>query len=268
MQHPVTEYVAVTPRMAEEWLKANTGNRRISEAVVEAYAQDMRAGAWKLTHQGIGFDTNGRLVDGQHRLTAILKAGFPVMMAVTRGLSVSAQEVVDAQKPRSVADQLGLVDGLPSANKYAGAARVIAEIDAGKVIDKYTLAGTRAILSAYKEKLTTLLAIVKNSPFDSVLITGSLAFCMAADEPQIKRFAKQIRDGEGLKRTDPAYLIREYVLRQGCRNRRPTIALVVRGAYDFLHGESQTHYRVTDLADPESKLMARVYDFFRLANKT
>jgi hypothetical protein len=268
MPHPVTEYVAVTPKMAEEWLKANTSNRRISEIVVEAYARDMRAGAWKLTHQGIGFDTSGRLLDGQHRLHAILKAGFPVMMAVTRGLSASAQEVVDAQKPRSVADQLGLIDGLPSANKYAGACRVIAEIEAGKVIDKYTLAGTRAILATYKEKITNLLGIVKNSPFDSVLVTGSLAFCMAADESRIRIFAKQIRDGEGLKRTDPAYLIREYVLKQGCRNRRPTIALVVRGAYDFLHGEAQTHYRVTDLADPESKTMAKIYDFFRLANRT
>lgn len=265
---PNTDFVSITPAIATEWLKSNTSNRRISEPVVEAYAADMRAGAWKLTHQGIAFDTAGKLLDGQHRLHAIIKAGFPVTLAVTRGLSPSAQEVVDAQKPRSIADQLHLVDGLPNANKYAGACRVIAEIDAGKSIDKSTLNGVRRILADYQSDITDMLKAMRGTQFDSVTIVGPLAYCMAADREKIKVLAAQIRNGEGLKRTDPAYQIREWVQKYGCRMRREVIAVVLRGAYAHLHGESLNHFRAADLADKGSGIMEKVIEFFQVANRT
>jgi len=34
------------------------------------FAEAMRRGEWMVTHQGIAFDTQGVLVDGQHRLAA------------------------------------------------------------------------------------------------------------------------------------------------------------------------------------------------------
>ena len=60
----------VTPEMAREWLTHNTHNRPVSRQYVEKYARDMRAGRWHYTNQGIGFDVNGVMTDGQHRLLA------------------------------------------------------------------------------------------------------------------------------------------------------------------------------------------------------
>lgn len=265
---PFTEYVSITPQLAVEWLKSNTGNRRLSEPVVEAYASDMRAGAWKLTHQGIAFDASGRLIDGQHRLQAIVKAGFPVTMAVTRGLSASAQEVVDALKPRSISDQLGLVDKLPNANKYAAACRIITEIEAGKHVDKTTLNGVRVVLSKYREPIGEMIKAMRGTEFESASIVGTLAYCAAADGERVKLLASQIRTGESLHKHDPAYQIREWVRKYGCRDRYHAVSVVMRGAYAHIHGEQIDHFRAADLVDRSSKLMVKVIEFFQMANRT
>ena len=71
--------IQVTPRMAETWLKQNTlegkGNRKFRKAHARTIAEEMRRGEWKLTHQGIAFGMSGRLLDGQHRLSAIVESG-------------------------------------------------------------------------------------------------------------------------------------------------------------------------------------------------
>lgn len=265
---PSTEFINVTPAVAQEWLKLNKNNRRISQSVIDAYASDMRAGAWRLTHQGIAFAADGTLIDGQHRLHAIVKAGFPVMMSVTRGLSTAAQEVVDAQKPRSVADQLSLIDGLPSANKYAGACRVIAEIDQGRQVDKYTLNGIREILAKHRQNIADIRKQMHGTEFDSVVVVGPLAYALAADRSRIMQLATQISGGEGLKRTDPGYQVREYIMRNGCRDRRAIIGVVLRGAYAHLHNEPIDHLKAAMLVDPTSPIMRKITEFFRLANRT
>lgn len=80
----VSNVVTVTPEMAREFLGHNIKtNRRKSKETINRYARIMRAGGWNLTHQGIAFDTEGSLIDGQHRLEAIIAANVPVQMMVT-----------------------------------------------------------------------------------------------------------------------------------------------------------------------------------------
>ena len=45
----------------------------------------IKNGEFTLTHQGIAFDEDGNLIDGQHRLHAIIKAGIAVKMEVSSG---------------------------------------------------------------------------------------------------------------------------------------------------------------------------------------
>ena len=76
-----TQAKNITPKMAAEMLERHLNpenQRRQSQSVVESYARAMRAGQWLLTHQGIAIDTNGELVDGQHRLSAIVASGATV----------------------------------------------------------------------------------------------------------------------------------------------------------------------------------------------
>lgn len=64
----------VTPDIAKQWLKQNTNNRKIKEAVVDAYAKDMLNGKWTINNDSITFDKNGILTNGQHRLMAVIKS--------------------------------------------------------------------------------------------------------------------------------------------------------------------------------------------------
>ena len=69
-----TEVVLVTPLLAKKWLERNTDNRDIRPSVVTGLAESITRGEWVLSHQGIAFAKSGRLLDGQHRLLAIVEA--------------------------------------------------------------------------------------------------------------------------------------------------------------------------------------------------
>jgi hypothetical protein len=85
----------VSPAMALAMLAGNVGNRQIRRAVVAQMAQDMRNGAWVLTHQGVAFAPDGRLLDGQHRLHAVVAAGVSVPMTVARNVPPDTFALMD-----------------------------------------------------------------------------------------------------------------------------------------------------------------------------
>lgn len=122
----VSEVVIITPQMAADWLRdANKGNRKLNEAHARRLADQISAGQYLLTHQGIAFDRDGRLVDGQHRLRAIVLAGQPVQMLVTRGLQARAFLAVDSGAIRTAGHTLGIA-GHKNASRIAGIARTLA----------------------------------------------------------------------------------------------------------------------------------------------
>lgn len=116
------QILLVTPSMAEAWLKLNVGNRRSRRWWAEALAAAMRRGEWKATHQGIAFATSGKLIDGQHRLMAILKSGISQSMLVVHDVPDEAFSVMDIGVKRSISDTTGL------SKKTAEACRLAATI--------------------------------------------------------------------------------------------------------------------------------------------
>lgn len=121
-----SEVVKVTPEMAALWLERNGGNRSVSAARVEFYAKQMRAGEWKLTHQGIAFDRSGDLVDGQHRLWAVIESGVAVKMLVSHGLSRDDMIAIDGGRPRSAKDAFQLLGDDCSTRSIATARLMLA----------------------------------------------------------------------------------------------------------------------------------------------
>lgn len=97
---------AVTPEQAEKWLSKNVANRTVRPARVREYATAMTEGRWLYTADPIRFDEDGRLIDGQHRLMAVVKAGIPVELHIVRGLAREAQDAVDTGAARTASDQL------------------------------------------------------------------------------------------------------------------------------------------------------------------
>lgn len=114
----------ITPSKAEELLAANTTNRPLSRSTVRAFAEAMRRGDWLVTHQGIAFDTNGVLVDGQHRLAAVIEADVPVEMTVFTDVEPNTFDVLDTGKRRNAADVLA-IEGEKSSIMLAAMVRTV-----------------------------------------------------------------------------------------------------------------------------------------------
>lgn len=99
----------ITPEMARHYLTKNTNNfRKVKNRVVMQYANDMKAGKWVLNGEGIMFSKDGSLINGQHRLKAIIQSGCTVPMMIIEGIEGNAKDVVfDLGFKRSVANYLG-----------------------------------------------------------------------------------------------------------------------------------------------------------------
>lgn len=107
--HPTVELTIVHPDQALGWLEsANTNNRKVSYRYVQRLARDMTEGRWRLTHAGIAFSPEGTLLDGQHRLWAIVTANVPIRLFVWRNVDPQAMMAIDSGKARSMADILNI----------------------------------------------------------------------------------------------------------------------------------------------------------------
>ena len=96
----------VTPKMAQEFLKLNTKNRKPDHHRVKEYARDMIRGDWNEDNDDpITINKFNVLENGQHRLMAVVKANKPIRFLVVTG-GEPAGETYDRGRPRSVNDSL------------------------------------------------------------------------------------------------------------------------------------------------------------------
>lgn len=98
----------ITPQDASILLASNTGNRKLNSSHVCFFEEQLKRGEMQLTHQGIAISASGRLLDGQHRLTAIVKTGISATMLVTTGLPDKTFSVLDTGYARTAADVLSI----------------------------------------------------------------------------------------------------------------------------------------------------------------
>lgn len=97
----------VSPIFAARLLERNIeGNRNVRDYEVERYARSMRDGNWVNNGHPVCFSKSGRLIDGQHRLRAIMRAGTPVRLDIRVGVDDKAMPTIDAGIKRTGADQL------------------------------------------------------------------------------------------------------------------------------------------------------------------
>lgn len=208
--NPTAEVVLVTPELAAEWLGHNTRNRALKNAKIEQYTRDILAGRWQVTGEAIKFSADGRLLDGQNRLHAVIRAEKPIMTLVVRGLRDDAQDVMDSGAARSASDALALA-GVQNASRVAGAARIAMSIEiAGRTgTRKFTNAEVQAWVINHLEitEAPRLLgADARLIPLPpSVRLYAAYRFAMI-DEPAAVDFISQLATGVGVTSNDSPIL--------------------------------------------------------------
>lgn len=77
--------VSVDPKQAKLWLSNNPNNRPINLLKVNSFANMMKNGLWNLKESTpIQINKNGALINGQHRLLAILQTGLTIEMRICK----------------------------------------------------------------------------------------------------------------------------------------------------------------------------------------
>lgn len=130
----------ITPDIADEMLKCNINNRKRARS---SAARAIMNGEWELNGATIVFCEDGTLLDGQHRLTAVVETGEPIVSIVVRGLPKKTQISMDTGKTRSAADFLHMM-GYKNAKILASAAGALLRIENGGGIEAMFMAHNRA----------------------------------------------------------------------------------------------------------------------------
>ena len=120
----------VTPEIAENLLAHNPKNRHLRKDYVKGLAAAMTNGTFLYNGESVIIDDEGNLLDGQHRLSAVVLSGTSHEMEVVRGVPCVARRTIDVGEKRSVADHLSMEEwSYP--HTLANAARTLNAFEAG-----------------------------------------------------------------------------------------------------------------------------------------
>lgn len=216
-----TVQMPVTPQMAMTWLEKNTHNRPVSQGTVNNYARDMAMGRWLITHQGIAIAADGRVIDGQHRLWAVIESKTTVIMQVTTGLPIETQEAIDGGMPRSARDVIALRDGVTLEGIHLGIARLLARQSGverptrGEVIDCFGIHRDKIKIAV--DMFPSRARLVRTSTVGTVITRA----CYTENHEEIARFVQILADGvraddaDPERRDDNALLLRKFITGEG-----------------------------------------------------
>lgn len=216
----------ITPEIAANYLRNKAINRGIKHAVVARYRRDIERDNWRLTHQGIAFNVAGQLIDGQHRLSAIVESGIAVCMVVTRGVPDEAQHVMDDHIKRSVADCLTIQSGERVAANDVAIVRAIVDYhsdEAGSYSTKLTRSELMKVFPKFAEPLEFArpFTACKTRAITAASVWGAivLAWFYVEDLERLELFCRILTGQDRLHcaQDSAAHSLREWLLRSSLR---------------------------------------------------
>lgn len=175
---------------------------------MKTYAEDLAAGRWKLTHQGIAFDVAGQLIDGQHRLSAIVEADCAALMLVFRNVGEGSKNApVDVGLARTMSDLTGLsnlqVASLRNLERLCTNTAGNPVVTVGKIGE----ARMEAMLRDVDKVLETVPACQNRiGP-----VVAALAFALPVNPKEVLRFADQVTTGANIDKDSPAFALRAWL---------------------------------------------------------
>lgn len=105
----MTQTITLTPELAAEMLEHNTLNRPLSDQHVSRIARQIKTGKWRFNGDTIKIADTNDVLDGQHRLWAVIEAKVPIETILVRGIERDAFATIDTlRKARSGSDILTL----------------------------------------------------------------------------------------------------------------------------------------------------------------
>lgn len=97
----------ITPEMAKQWLDRNAlNNRAVKKCQTKQYALYMKRGCWNDDNCAITFDLIGNLIDGQHRLLAVIESDTAQEFIVGYNWPTESMLTLDMGRRRTFTDRM------------------------------------------------------------------------------------------------------------------------------------------------------------------
>ncbi len=200
----------VTPEMAARYLATMRENRAIKKLHVDMLAREMKAGRWRESFQGIAFDGQNRLTDGQHRLAAIVKSGISVWSLVFRYVDESTLPITDQGIMRSYADVLHLMFGTVNQARVSALVRVCHRLELYPSLEaKPSNEALMVTLEKYEATIQEYNKYHSQRGYP-MTIWGALCWARSADPTKVDAFVHKLSTLQDCGEGDPALALRGY----------------------------------------------------------
>lgn len=219
-----SEVVTVTPGLANVILGNNEHNRNVRAVKLAQFAADMKGGRWSFNGEPIIIANTGELNDGQHRLHAVIEANISMPFLFVFGVDRETRTTVDQGSARTAADYLGM-RGVVNSALSAGIARLVIAYERSGGQD---VAGTKFVTNAdvlaridsddgIEKSATFAQRHIKSvRPFCAPSPIGACHYLLNREHPaDADLFIEQVCLGENLRKSDPAFAVRERLLTSG-----------------------------------------------------
>jgi hypothetical protein len=214
------KYMKITPKKAEEWLEnSDLINRPVNDNWVKDLTSEIKKGNWRGDNaETIKLTKNESVIDGQHRLWAIVFAKQSVYAHVAIGVSSDVFPTIDVGIRRTGGHTLA-VASYKNANNLASAARLyyrFKDVGLKKMLSRTgTIKATnKNILDTVDESPELVESVTFVSSFKSVrgLHTGKTSFlhCLFAQKhsEEANTFIEKLYTGEDLGKGSPILALR------------------------------------------------------------
>ena len=247
----------VGPQQAYQWLETNSRNRPVKQSHVDRLAREILENRWQLCHQGIAFDTNGLLLDGQHRLWAIIEANRSVPMRVYFNEPAESRLIMDVGERRSNLDIMTMTQQMGDLSaKHLSTLRAML---AGRSVRQTRMSvGEECLL--YQEHAKAIEFAIKHLGFsqDKGVSTATTRGVVArafysADRVRLIHFCDTLKSAYATDERDCAatmlwqFLVRESKSGQGDDIRRLRYAKTEWALAAFLMGKTPKQLRSVDV---------------------
>lgn len=247
----------VTPEYARELLDKNTSNRCLSQKRVSLLAQAMQRGEWQYNGDTIRIAKSGRLLDGQHRLSAIEKSGIAQRYIIVDGLDDSSFTTIDTGSARNASQMLGIV-GAKHTTALAAAAKMHLMIELHGVpihgTPEKQVTHTQVVdFADGNERLAESAKFSKKTWLNRYVGPSITTLCHyrfgLVDECKRDQFFEELMSGEFSYQSSPIKFIRElFIEEKGSTyspDRKKRIALIFRAFNIFRAGKQAKIVRLT-----------------------
>ncbi len=225
--------------MATRILEINQNNRPLRDYHATRISELMKRGRWKDNGQTIKIGVNGDVLDGQHRLWAIIYSKCTVWLIIIYGVKNDAFSTIDTiQMPRSGADVLA-VNGLDRHRvRTASALAWLIRHERG-TIEEYRARQYRIenfdienAFSAHPEMIRAVEKVRKLGPIINVSILAFVYYLLVSRDPDLAaRMLRTLEEPANVSISDPFFRLRETMINGGAERRRDqlmVIALIIK----------------------------------------